>query len=93
MPTGKRDLVKILSEKTGLAQKQTTQVIDAFIETVGEKLAEGDKVQLTGFGTFMTRKREGREGRNPVTGEKIAIPASIASTFKPGKGLKEKVNS
>lgn len=93
MPTGKRDLVKILSEKTGLAQKQTTQLIDAFIETVGEKLAEGDRVQLMGFGTFMTRKREGREGRKPGTGEKITILASIAPAFKPGKGLKEKVNS
>ena len=46
MPTGKRDLIRILSEKTGLVQKQTAQVVDAFIETVGEKLAEGDRATI-----------------------------------------------
>ena len=89
---GKKELVGILAGKTGFTQKQASEFIDAFTETVGEKLGEGNKVQLMGFGTFMTRKRESREGRNPGTGEKIAIPASSAPVFKPSKILKEKVN-
>ncbi len=92
MTSGKKELIGILAEKTGTTQKQTSEFINTFIETVGETLAEGNKVQLTGFGTFMTRKRESREGRKPGTGEKINISASIAPVFKPGKGLKEKVN-
>ncbi len=91
--TGKKELVGFLAEKTGATQKQTTEFIDAFTETVGEKLATGEKVQLVGFGTFLTRKSEARQGRNPATGEAISIPSSVVPAFKPGKGLKEKVNS
>ncbi|HHT47255.1 MAG TPA: HU family DNA-binding protein [Firmicutes bacterium] len=93
MTTGKVELAKAISQKTGATQKQASQFINSFIETVEEKLAEGEKVQLVGFGTFLTRKREKREGRKPGTGEKIEIPASIAPVFKAGKGLKEKLNS
>ncbi len=90
--TGKTEMVKIISDKTGISQKQVSECLNAFTETVTEKLAEGDKIQLTGFGTFMTRKRESREGRNPGTGEKITIPAGVTPVFKAGKVLKEKVN-
>ncbi len=93
MPSGKKELAGILAEKTGATQKQTAEFIDAFIETVEEKLIKGDKIQLTGFGTFMTKRRESRPGRNPATGEKITIPASTAPVFNPGKNLKKKVNS
>lgn len=92
MTIGKKELVGTLAEKTGSTQKQMSEFINAFIETVEEKLAEGNKVQLTGFGTFMIRKRESREGRKPGTGERINIPASVAPVFRPGKSLKEKVN-
>ena len=92
MATGKTELVKIIADKTGIAQKQVSECLNAFTETVTEKLAEGDKIQLTGFGTFMTRKRESREGRNPGTGETITIPAGVTPVFKAGKVLKEKVN-
>ena len=91
MATGKKELVGIIAEKTGSTQKQATEFIDAFTETVGEKHATGDKVQLVGFGTFMARKREARQGRSPATGEVITIPSSVVPAFKPGKGLKEKV--
>ena len=57
-----------------------------------ESLAAGEKVQLIGFGTFLTRKSETRQGRNPGTGEAITIPEKTAAAFKPGKGLKDKVN-
>ncbi|MGI6317982.1 MAG: HU family DNA-binding protein [Firmicutes bacterium] len=90
---GKLDLVKIIAQKLGVTQKESSDFLNAFIETIEENLAKGDKVQLVGFGTFLTRKRESREGRKPATGEKILIPASIAPAFKPGKRLKEKLNS
>lgn len=90
---GKLELAKSISQKTGVTQKQAAEFINSFVETVEEKLSQGDKVQLVGFGTFMTRKREKREGRRPGTGEKIEIPASIVPVFKAGKGLKEKLNN
>ncbi|HHT47256.1 MAG TPA: HU family DNA-binding protein [Firmicutes bacterium] len=90
---GKLDLVKIIAQKLSITQKESSDFLNAFIETIEEKLIEGDKVRLVGFGTFLTRKRESREGRKPSTGEKIIIPASIAPAFKPGKRLKEKLNS
>ncbi|RJX26837.1 MAG: HU family DNA-binding protein [Dethiobacter sp.] len=89
---GKVELAKAISQKTGVTQKQVAEFINGFVETVEEKLSEGDKVQLVGFGTFATRKRESREGRKPGTGEKINIPASVVPVFKAGKGLKEKLN-
>ena len=58
-----------------------------------ETLAQGDKIQLVGFGTFETRVRAAREGRNPRTNEVIQIPESFAPAFKPGKEFKEKVNA
>ncbi len=91
---GKVELARAISQKmTGVTQKQTAEFINSFVETVEEKLCQGDKVQLVGFGTFSTRKRESREGRRPGTGEIIQIPASIVPVFKAGKGLKEKLNS
>ncbi len=90
---GKVELAKAISQKIGVTQKQATEFINSFVETVEEKLGEGDKVQLVGFGTFMTRKRESREGRRPGTNEKIVIPASIVPVFKAGKGLKDKLNN
>ncbi len=91
MATGKGDLVKKIAQKTGSTQKQAAEFMDAFIESVEENLAKKEKVQLVGFGTFMTRKRESREGRNPRTGEKMKIPATTVPVFKPGKGLRDRV--
>ena len=93
MATGKAELAKAISQKTGATQKQATEFINSFIDTVEEKLMQGEKVQLVGFGTFMTRRRESREGRKPGTGEKINIPASTVPVFKAGTSLKEKLNS
>ena len=62
------------------------------MQSVEEALVEGDKVQLVGFGTFETRERAAREGRNPKTKEVINIPASVVPVFKAGKEFKEKVN-
>lgn len=88
----KADLITKMAEKSGLTKKDAEIALKGFIESVTEALENRDKVQLVGFGTFETRERAEREGRNPRTKEVITIPASIAPVFKPGKELKEKVN-
>ena len=93
MAIGKKELTRVLAEKTGLPQKQTAAFLHALTAEIGARLAEGDKVRLTGFGTFSTRKRAARQGKNPATGANMDIMASITPAFKPGKELKEKVNS
>lgn len=88
----KTELVNSISEKAQLSKKDSEAALKAFITTVEEALASGDKVQLVGFGTFETRERAAREGRNPRTKEIIHIPASKSPAFKAGKEFKEKVN-
>lgn len=88
----KAELITKMSEKTNLTKKDTEMALKAFIETVEEALEGRDKVQLIGFGTFETRERAERIGRNPRTKEEITIPASTVPVFKPGKEFKERVN-
>jgi DNA-binding protein HU-beta len=89
----KKDLINKISEKSNLTKKDAEAALTAFIESVEEALASGDKVQIIGFGSFEVRDRAAREGRNPKTKEKIQIPASKAPAFKAAKDLKAKVNS
>jgi DNA-binding protein HU-beta len=89
----KMDLINKVAEKSGLTKKDAEAAINSFLESIGEALAEGEKVQLIGFGTFETRKRAARSGRNPQTGETIEIPESIVPAFKPGNKLKEAIMS
>ena len=88
----KSDLVAAVAEKTGFSKKDSASAIDAVFEAITEALAKKEKVQLIGFGTFETRERSARTGRNPQTGEEIQIKASTAPAFKPGKALKEAVS-
>jgi len=88
----KTDLVASMAEKGELSKKDAEKALNAFIESVEETLAGGDKIQLVGFGTFEVRERAARKGRNPQTKEEIDIPASKAPVFKVGKGLKDLVN-
>ena len=88
----KLELVSTMSEKTGLTKKDSEAALKAFVETVQDTLANGEKVSLIGFGTFETRERAAREGRNPKTREVINIPACTVPVFKAGKEFKEKVN-
>ena len=88
----KSELITSMSEKSKLTKKDAEAALKAFIETVEETLEKGDKVQLVGFGTFETRERAAREGRNPRTKEVINIPASTVPVFKAGKEFKERVN-
>ena len=84
----KADLVDQVAQATGLKKKDVKAMVDALVE---EALANGSKVQLTGFGTFEVRKRKARTGVKPGTKEKIKIPATQYPAFKPGKALKDKV--
>jgi DNA-binding protein HU-beta len=87
----KADLVDQVAAAAGLKKKDSKAAIDAFLAKVEEALAAGNKVQLTGFGTFEVRKRKARTGVKPGTKEKIKIPATQYPAFKPGKALKDKV--
>jgi DNA-binding protein HU-beta len=85
----KVELIAQVAEKSGLKKKDAELAVNSFLETIEEALAKGEKVQLIGFGTFETRKRAARAGRNPKTGEEMTIPESVVPAFKPGNKLKE----
>lgn len=88
----KAELIACMAEKSGLTKKDAEVALKAFVESIQGALENGEKVQLVGFGTFETRERAARTGRNPRTKEEIQIPASKAPVFKAGKEFKEKVN-
>ncbi len=88
----KSELVTAISEKTGSSKKSAEVSLNALTDIISEELKKGEKIQLVGFGTFETRKRAARKGRNPQTKEEIKIPASVAPAFKAGKALKELIN-
>jgi DNA-binding protein HU-beta len=88
----KADLISAVAQESGLTKKDSEAAIDALVSVVEESLATGEKVVLVGFGTFETKNRAARKGRNPQTKEAITIPASKAPVFRAGKALKDKVN-
>ena len=88
----KAELIAAVAAKTGDTKKSAEAAVNAFVSVVTGALVKGDKVQLVGFGSFETRKRAARKGRNPQTKEEIRIPASTAPVFKAGKALKDLVN-
>lgn len=87
----KQELVAVVAEKTGLSKADAGKAVDGVFEAITDALKTGDEVRLVGFGTFAVAERAATEGRNPRTGEKIAIPASKQPKFKAGKGLKDAV--
>jgi DNA-binding protein HU-beta len=92
----KTDLISTLVGDVGLSKKQANGVIDAIFGAsegvIAKGLKKGEKISITGFGTFSLGKRNARVGRNPQTGEKVKIAASKAAKFKAGKSLKDFVN-
>lgn len=88
----KTELTAALAEKTGSNKKDAEKAINAFVDVVTEALANGEKIQIVGFGSFEVKTREARTARNPRTGEEIKIEASKAPAFKAGKALKDSVN-
>ncbi|QKG83089.1 HU family DNA-binding protein [Kroppenstedtia pulmonis] len=87
----KNDLITRISQKSGMTKKDVETVLNGFIDEVTDALVAGEKVQLIGFGTFETRRRAKRSGRNPQTGDVIEIPEANVPAFKAGSRLKEAV--
>ena len=88
----KVELVEFMAEKAGLTKADATRALDAFMEGVTTGLKKDKKVTLVGFGTFSSKKRAARTGRNPQTGASVKIPARNAVSFKVGSKLKDAVN-
>jgi len=87
----KTELINAIAEKSGLSKKDSEKALCAAVDSVKEALKKGDKVQLIGFGSFETKSRAERIGRNPKTKEEIKIPASRVPQFKAGKALKDAI--
>lgn len=87
----KQDIVAAVAKSAGLTKKDAEKAVNAFTDAVKAELKKGGKVQLIGFGTFETRQRAAREGRNPQTGKALKIPATTVPAFKAGKALKDVV--
>ena len=85
----KTELIAALAEKAEVSKKDAEKVLNAFVETVQEAVKADDKVQLVGFGTFESKARAARDGKNPQTGEVIKIAACKVPSFKAGKAFKD----
>lgn len=89
----KNELIARVAEKTGQSKSTAADVVEATFNEIEAALKKGDEVRIVGFGNFVVAKRAASTGRNPRTGESINIPASKAPKFRPGKALKDAVNS
>lgn len=89
----KTEIINCLSEETTFSKKDITRVLESFTRVVERALKKGEKVSITGFGTFMISRRAARKGINPATKQRINIPAMSVPKFKPGKNLRELVRS
>ncbi len=87
----KKELIAYVAEKAALSKKDAEAAINAVFDGITEALKTDGKIQLVGFGSFETKERAARTGRNPATGETIEIPASKAPSFKAGKALKDAI--
>ena len=85
----KTELIAAAAQSAGLTKKDTERVLNAAIDAITASLVKGDKVQLSGFGTFEVRQRQARMGRNPKTREAVEIPPARVPDFKPSQNLKE----
>ena len=88
----KSEIVGHVADRMGVSKALAEGAVDAVLESIGEALARDETVRIAEFGTFTTRSRSARIGRNPRTGEPVSIPASVAPAFKAGKALTEAVN-
>ncbi|MFA7439529.1 MAG: integration host factor subunit beta [Sphingomonadaceae bacterium] len=83
---------KIADANPHLGQREAERVVGTILDAIADRLAEGGRVELRGFGAFATRERDARTGRNPRTGEPVSVEAKRVPHFKPGKELREKLN-
>lgn len=88
----KKEFIAAVADRAELSKADAESAVDAMLGTITSTLKRGDQVQLIGFGTFLSRRREAREGRNPRTGETLKIAASNVPSFKAGKALKDALN-
>ena len=86
-------ILKVTSKNSFLYQKDISKIVDTVFNSITEALKNGDRIELRGFGTFTTKLRGARIGRNPKTGEPVAIPKKKFPFFKMGKSMKERINS
>lgn len=89
----KAELVDEVAGNSDLSKKDAEVIVQTVLDSIVESLKSGEKVELRGFGSFRLRERASRLGRNPKTGEKVHVPAKRVPYFKPGKELKELINS
>ncbi len=89
----KTELVDHIAEEADISKAAATRALDAALEAITKSLQDADPVALVGFGTFVVRERAARTGRNPQTGAEIQIAAAKVPAFKPGKALKDALNS
>lgn len=89
----KTELIEVLAEKAGTTKLLTEKVINAYIETVMDTVANGENVSFVGFGVFSKTHRNARTGRNPANGQTIQLPATDLPKFVPGKTFKDKVKA
>jgi integration host factor subunit beta len=89
----KADLIEEVLRITELPRKESESIVETIFDSIIESLQKGDKIEIRGFGSFRTRERRGRTGRNPKTGEKVEVPPKKIPFFKPSKELKDFVNS
>lgn len=89
----KKEIIENLAHNVeGMTKRLAGDALDAIVDHITKSLADGERVQIPGFGTFLVSARKERQGRNPATGAAMTIPASNNVRFKPGKGLKDAVN-
>lgn len=89
----KSELIETIASKvTSFSRKDIEIIVDTVFQSMGESLSEGDKVEIRGFGSFKIKKREGRQGRNPKSGESIFIDSKKVPFFKAGKEIRERIN-
>ncbi len=89
----KSELIDAATSSTGLSKSEVSKVLDGVLSSISDAVKSGDKVAISGFGTFERRERAARTGRNPQTGEELQVAASKAPAFKPAKAFKDAVNT
>jgi integration host factor subunit beta len=88
------ELLQVLAkENSGLRAEDVERAVDTFFDEIAERLAQGGRVELRGFGAFSTRHRDSRKGRNPRTGESVDVPEKRVPYFKPGKEMRARLNA
>ncbi len=93
MALAKADMAKSLFNELGLNKREALKLVDLFFQELGESLADGEQIRLSGFGNFYLRDKSERPGRNPKTGETAPIPARRVVTFRAGQKLKSRVET